>query len=157
MHKARAKEALRFSGVGISTALLDYALLNLFASWLSLPLIVANMLSAPIASLLNYQLSKKVVFEDKMHSERKSLLIYALIMGFGIIVIQNLVLHICDSTFMPSVAKTIDEGISSIHLSENIISLNLSKFVAIIASSIWNFLMLRRFVFINEDDKRNAS
>lgn len=139
----------------MGTALLDYALLNLFASWLSLPIIVANMLSAPIASFLNYQLSKKVVFHDKMHSERKSLLIYALIMGFGILVIQNIVLHICDSTFMPAVAKSINDTIPFVDISSHLISLNLSKFVAIIASAIWNFFMLRRFVFINEDDKRN--
>lgn len=154
MYKARAKEALRFSGAGISTALLDYGLLNLFAAWLSLPIVVANLISAPIASFLNYQLSKKVVFEDKMHSERKSLLIYALIMGFGILVIQTIVLHVLNATFMPGVAKAINDVVSFVHLSPEVISLNLSKLIAIIVSSIWNFFMLRRFVFVNEDDKQ---
>jgi len=154
MYKARAKEALRFSGVGIGTALLDYVLLNLLASWLSLPIIVANLISAPIASFLNYHLSKKIVFEDKMHNERKSLLIYALIMGFGIVVIQNIVLHILNATFMPSVAQAIDDSISFIPVGVEAISLNLSKLVAIAVSAVWNFFMLRRFVFVNEDDKR---
>lgn len=138
--RTRLKEIVQFSGVGISTAILDYALLNVFASWLKLPVVAANLISAPIASIVNYHLNKEVVFHDKMHSETKSLLRYAAIMAVGIVVIQNAVLWVLTSTVLPA---------------ESIIAINLAKLIAIFVASIWNYFMQRKFVFVTEEEKEN--
>lgn len=153
--KERKKELLRFMGVGTVSFLLDYVLLNLFASWFKLPILVANSFSALISTYLNYQLNKHVVFEDKMHGERKTLLIYASIIAFGIFVIQNTVLHLTADGIAVTAAEAIRPAVEAVglgSLSDKTVGLNLAKALATFLAAIWNYFMVRRYAFVTKED-----
>lgn len=154
MKKYRIREIGQFMGVGLVATLLDYSLLNFFAVGMKLPVLVANSISAPISSFVSYKLNKRVVFEDRMHGRRKTLVLYAVILGIGILLIQNLLIHLFAGRFSDSIAHTIKPivdmvGLSS--LSERTVSINIAKMLASLFSAAWNYYMLRRFVFITSE------
>lgn len=145
-------------GVGLAVTALDYFLLNMFAVILKLPVILANSISAPLSSFVSYKLNKHVVFEDRMHSRRKTLVLYALIIGTGILIIQNGLIHIFAGPFSDSVARIVKPvfnvlGLSA--LSERTISINAAKMLASIFSAVWNYILLRRYVFVTQEDTRS--
>ena len=145
-------------GVGLIATVLDYTLLNLLAVSLSLPVLVANSLSAPVSSFVSYKLNKRVVFEDRMHGRRKTLLLYCGILGVGIFIIQNLLIHVFAGPFSDNIARVVMpvfELVGLGGLSERTLSINAAKVMASIFSAAWNYGMLRRFVFVTEDEVKN--
>lgn len=141
--------------VGLIATVVDYTLLNFFAVLLALPVLLANSISAPISSFVSYKLNKHVVFEDRMHGRRKTLILYAVILGTGILVIQNALIHLFAGTFSDAVADAVQpvfELVGLGGLSERTISINAAKMLASVFSAIWNYLMLRRFVFVTQEE-----
>lgn len=142
-------------GVGAVSTAVDYTLLNLLAVLLGLPVLVANSLSAPVSSFVSYKLNKQVVFHDRMHGRRKTLVLYAVILGTGILVIQNSLIHVFAGPFSDTVARTVEPvfnlvGLGS--LSERTISINAAKVFASLFSAAWNYIMLRRYVFVTHEE-----
>jgi len=148
------KELGKFFLVGVVATALDYLLLNLFAVWFRLPVLIANSLSAPLSSYVSYKLNKRVVFEDRMHGQRKTLILYVAIVGFGILVIQNTFIHLLQDSLALTIAETVAPLLGSLGLSvsERTISINVAKVGASLIMALWNFYMLRRFVFITKDE-----
>ena len=144
--------------VGIVATVLDYTLLNVFAVLLSLPVLVANSISAPFSSFVSYKLNKRVVFEDRMHGRRKTLFLYAGILAVGILIIQNSLIHVFAGPFSDSIAhivKPMFDLVGLDDLSERTISINAAKVVASLFSAAWNYYMLRRFVFVTQEEVKN--
>lgn len=149
------KDLGKFFLVGVVATAFDYLLLNFFAVILGLPLLVANSISAPFSSFVSYKLNKRVVFEDRMHGKRKTLVLYVAIVGVGILVIQNSLLHLFEDGLALTVAETIKPLLGFVRLgglSEQTIAINVAKIGASLIAALWNFFMLRRFVFITKDD-----
>lgn len=149
------KDLGKFFLVGVVATAFDYLLLNFFAVILGLPLLVANSISAPFSSFVSYKLNKRVVFEDRMHGKRKTLVLYVAIVGVGILVIQNSLLHLFEDGLALTVAETIKPLLEFVRLgglSEQTIAINVAKIGASLIAALWNFFMLRRFVFITKDD-----
>ena len=158
MNAKRAQEVGRCMGVGAIATVVDYALLNLLAVFLGLPVLVANSLSAPFSSFVSYKLNKKVVFHDRMHGRRKTLVLYACILGFGILIIQNTLIHVFAGPFSDTVARAVEPIFAFIglgHLSERTISINAAKVFASLFSAAWNYVMLRRYVFVTHEEAKN--
>ena len=149
------KDLGKFFLVGVVSTIFDYVLLNIFIGILGLPLLVANSVSAPFSSYLSYKLNKRVVFEDRMYGKRKTLLLYVSILGFGILVIQNSLLHVFNNTIAQTLAEIVQPYVSllNLELSTSILSANISKIGASLIAALWNFFMLRRFVFVTSEDK----
>lgn len=159
MSGEQQKDLGKFFLVGVVSTVVDYLLLNFLAVILSIPLLLANSIAAPFSSFISYKLNKKVVFEDRMHGQRKTLLLYASIVGFGILVIQNSLLHFLEPTIAQSVAQAIKPVLDSIgleSLSIAVIAINVAKISASLVMALWNFFMLRRFVFVTSEDKKAA-
>lgn len=151
----RRKEVGSFMLVGLVATIVDYALLNTFVGLLKLPLLLANSLSAPLSSFISYKLNKNVVFEDRMHGRRKTLFLYVGILAFGILIIQNVVLHFANGMFTDSVAHTVKPFFDFIGLdalSFKTLSINIAKVCASFFSALWNYYMLRQFVFVTQDE-----
>lgn len=145
-------------GVGAVSTAVDYTLLNLLAVLLGLPVLVANSLSAPISSFVSYKLNKQVVFHDRMHGRRKTLILYAAILGTGILIIQNSLIHVFAGPFSDTVARTVEPAFELVglgHLSERTLSINAAKVFASLFSAAWNYVMLRRFVFVTHEEVEN--
>lgn len=159
MAHEKKKEFGKFAGVGIVSTTLDYGLLNLFAVLLGLPVLVANSISAPFSSFVSYKLNKHVVFEDRMHGKRKTILLYVAILGVGILLIQNSLLHLLNNTLADDAARALRPILVDWGLrlpSVDTIAINLSKLGASAIAALWNFYMLRRFVFVTKDDVEPA-
>ena len=155
MNAKRAKEVGRFMGSGFVSTILDYTLLNLFAVMLGIPVLLANSISGPVSSFVSYKLNKHVVFEDRMHGRRKTLLLYVAILAFGILVIQNSLIHVVAGPLSDSIAvvvKPIFDLVGLEELSMRTISINAAKLLASVFSAVWNYVMLRRYVFVTHDD-----
>ncbi len=155
MTQENQKELGKFFLVGTVSTTFDYLLLNFFAVVLGIPLLVANSISAPFSSFLSYKLNKRVVFEDRMHGKRKTLVLYVAIVAVGILIIQNSLLFMFERTIAPSVAETILPAFQAIgieKLSSETLAINVAKVGASLIAALWNFFMLRRFVFVTKDD-----
>ena len=95
-----------------------------------------------------------------MHGKRKTLVLYVAIIGFGILVIQNTLLHLFEGSIAPAVAQAIMPALEVVnlhHLRESTVAINLAKIGASLIAALWNFFMLRKFVFVTKDDLRNAN
>lgn len=156
--KDQQKDLGKFFLVGVVSTTFDYLLLNILAVVAGLPLLLANSIAAPFSSFLSYKLNKKVVFEDRMHGRRTTLLLYAAIIGFGILVIQNSLLFVLER----GIAQTIAHGIMPLldavrlgGLNESTVAINIAKIGASLLAALWNFFLLRRFVFITKEDVDN--
>lgn len=152
------KDLGKFFLVGVVATAFDYALLNFFAVILGLPLLIANSISAPFSSFVSYKLNKRVVFEDRMHGQRKTLLLYVAIVGFGILVIQNSLLHFLEGSLARSLTDVVMPFLEFIHLGsikEQAVTINIAKIGASLIAALWNFYMLRRFVFVTKDDVKH--
>lgn len=158
MTQEEQKDLGKFFLVGVVATAFDYLLLNFFAVILGLPLLVANSISAPFSSFVSYKLNKKVVFEDRMHGRRKTLLLYVTIVGFGILAIQNSLLHILEGGLARTMAEFVMPALDLVHLGsigESTVAINIAKIGASLIAALWNFYMLRRFVFVTKDDTKN--
>lgn len=159
MTKDQQKDLGKFFLVGVVSTTFDYLLLNILAVIAGLPLLLANSIAAPFSSFLSYKLNKKVVFEDRMHGRRKTLLLYVAIIGFGILVIQNSLLFVLER----GIAQTLAQGVMPLleavrlgGLDESTVAINIAKVGASLLAALWNFFMLRRFVFVTKEDTDTA-
>lgn len=151
------KDLGKFFLVGVVATAFDYLLLNFFAVILGLPLLVANSISAPFSSFVSYKLNKRVVFEDRMHGKRKTLVLYVAIVGVGILVIQNSLLHLFEDGLALTVAEAMKPVLEFVRLdglSEQTIAINVAKIGASLIAALWNFFMLRRFVFVTKEEAK---
>jgi putative flippase GtrA len=149
--KKKRNELGRFSLVGGGATLIDYTILNLLANVVGWPLVAANIVSATTSSTFSYILNKKVVFKDKAHSERKTLLLYIGTLIISIFVLQSLILWILDSGLMEGFFRQF--GLHGKLL--EIVSSNASKVVAGFCTLGWNFMTQRKFVFKSHDETHN--
>ncbi|MEO5499080.1 MAG: GtrA family protein [Candidatus Saccharimonadales bacterium] len=154
MTQENQKEFGKFFLVGVVSTVFDYLLLNFFAVILGIPLLVSNSISAPFSSYVSYKLNKKLVFEDRMHGQRKTLILYAAIVAFGILVIQNSLLHVLQGSVALTLAETINPILGG-SLSTETLAINIAKVCASLIAALWNFFMLRRFVFVTKDDLKS--
>lgn len=158
MSAEQKKEVGRFMLVGLVGTVIDYTLLNIFAVLLGLPLLIANSISAPFSSFIGYKLNKRVVFEDRMHGRRKTVLLYGAILAFGILVIQNTILHFVSGSFAWQIAEFVQPAIVFVGLGDvelGTIAINAAKVCASLTAALWNYLMLRRFVFVTQEEAKN--
>lgn len=145
-------ELKRFSLVGFGATLIDYTVLNLLANVVGWPLIAANIVSATTSSTFSYFLNRKVVFKDKAHSERKTLLLYIGSLIISIFVLQSLILYVLDNSgFMEGLLKHF--GLTGKVL--DVASSNVSKIIAGFCTLAWNFMTQRKFVFKSHDNNHN--
>lgn len=158
MSTEQQKDLGKFFLVGVVATVFDYVLLNFLAVFIGLPLLVANSIAAPFSSFVSYILNRRVVFEGRMHGKRKTLVLYVSIIGFGILVIQNTLLHLFEGSIAPVVAEAIMPALDAIglgYLSESTVAINIAKIGASLIAALWNFFMLRKFVFVTKDDLKN--
>jgi len=150
--RAEKKEFGRYSIVGFVSTSIDYGLLNVLTHIVGLPLVVSNILSASVLSLLSYILNRNVVFRDKAHDELKTLVLYFASVAIGIFVLQSAVLFVLGNGVLEGVYNSI--GVKDNALNE-LLATNTAKVIAGFGTMVWNFLVQRRFVFESHDQSNN--
>lgn len=142
MNRERKRELTRFISVGLTANGIDYAILNTLSFVFGAPLLLANIVSATLSSIVSYKLQKKIVFHDRMHGRFWTLALYAAIIGFGVVAIQSVAIHVMHAVlsewFHPAIA------------------LNLAKAGASFLAFLWNYSMVRRFIFVTKAEVKDS-
>ncbi|HET8690154.1 MAG TPA: GtrA family protein [Candidatus Saccharimonadales bacterium] len=149
-HKHVREEAGRFSFVGIIVTTFDFLLLNFLTLVLHMPLIGANLISATVSSILSFRLNKRLTFSGQRHGYARTIIRYVLIVGFSVYVIQDSVLYLVGHKFdyTTDVVLHAFENLGLLNLNDTVVNNNVAKVIAVWVASIWNFFMLRKYVFV---------
>jgi len=150
--KSEKKEFGRYSLVGFIATSIDYGLLNLLTHIVGLPLVVSNVISTSISSILSYILNRNVVFKDKGHSEWRSILLYVASVAIGIFILQSTVLFVLGNGVLENAYDNF--GVHDDALNQ-LLATNTAKVIAGFGTMAWNFLIQRRFVFESHDESNN--
>lgn len=146
------KEFGKFSLVGLVASAMDYGILNLLVGAFGLPVIGSNIASTSSSSYVSFLLNRKVVFKDQKYGTFRSMALYALVIGFGILVIQSAVLYWLHNG---EVLQGWISGFVSDQAIVSLLSLNAAKAIATSAAGLWNFTLLQRVVFVSNDKRKN--
>ncbi len=160
MTRDRMKEIGQFMSIGAIVTVLDYSLLNLGAVVLQLPLLLANSMSSPISSYVSYKLNKRVVFEDRMHGRRKTLVLYVAILAFGVLVLQNTALHFIHGVPSEATVQLLRPLLDMTpigNLNDETLSINAAKALSSVFPGVWNYTMLRRYVFVTSEETQTEA
>lgn len=143
---------VRFAFVGIANTLVDFTVLNLLVFGVGLNKLPANMISVSVAICVSYLLNHTVVFKQvgEGHDHRKRIMLFIIITLTGAFVIQNVVIYLFVHviTFPAAILQSITDALG-LNLSKEFVTLNTAKLAATACTMIWNYLLYRKYVFIN--------
>lgn len=139
----------RFIVVGIFNTLFDFAVLNLLVFAFDVNKIIANTVSVTLAMIVSYMLNYHVVFRQKSANHTKKIILFFAITGFGMWILQNLVIYIFVHWFIQpgALVKNIFDFIGLDGLTKDFAILNTAKVLGTVVTLLWNFFMYKRFVF----------
>jgi putative flippase GtrA len=140
----------RFGAVGILNTVLDFVIFNSLSSKRGFSKIKANVCSTTISMIVSFVLQRQIVFGVGTGNPLTQALLFFLVTGFGLYVLQNMVIYLLVGRWKwPNRAVHIVSN--AIHLgkrfSDDFLLKNAAKLLATIVSLIWNYLMYRRAVF----------
>lgn len=157
MHERHKRQARRFSINGLSMSALDFVLFVSLGTFLHLPAVGANVVSTSLTSSLSYWINKHWVFgrERSDGSDRRMLLRFFIVTLSGLFILQNLIIFAITHE-----AWVVGDWLSGVlaeselgYYPSSAITLAVAKLVALLASSIWNFVGYKMFVFRATDAK----
>jgi len=144
-------QAGKFGLVGLSSTIIDFALLNLGHNVFGLGLIQANLISTTVAMIFSFSLNRKYVFGAHEGSVWRQGLMFVLVTAFGLYVIQSLIIHTLTVTWLGPVHLAIGMvgfiGLGRV-LSDNLVITNTTKLIATVFSLVWNYIFYKKVVFI---------
>ena len=132
-------QKLRFAIVGGANTALDFAILFILVA-LGLDKIPANYISTGAALIFSFFVNKSFTFKSKGGNAKKQFAYFIVITLIGLWAIQPIIITLVSTVLENS------------GLAEAII-LFIAKFIATIASLIWNYLFYSRLVFKKAEDK----
>lgn len=138
MEKLLKKHAqkIRFAVVGGANTALDFAILFIL-TFAGLDKIVANYISTGASLIFSFFVNKSFTFKHKTGNAKKQFALFLIITLIGLWVIQ------------PIIIWGVTSALASV-VSNEAINLFIAKFIATIASLIWNYLLYSRIVFKKE-------
>jgi putative flippase GtrA len=149
--KAVRKETKRFSLVGLIATTVDYTIYNVITGVFHGPLIIGNLASTSAASIVSFVLNREVVFDGTRHTKKRyTIMLYILIIAVSIYAIQSIVLYLVHR-YVPGLGGSAGDLLAAINIhgiSDRLLQNNLAKVIASFTGAIWNFFMLRKFVFV---------
>lgn len=133
--KQKHATKIRFGLVGVVNTAIDFGILFLLTNLFAIPKIPANVMSTSVAFVFSFFVNKKFTF--KSHGKEgvvKQAILFTVVTLFGIWVVQSLVIII------------VSPIATQLGASDNL-ALFISKFIATIASLVWNYLFYSKLVF----------
>lgn len=135
-----------FAVSGAINTMVDFLVLNAGLILFGLPLLIANVISVSAALCVSYFLNNNWVFKGHKTGSN-SVLLFIGITLFGVYILQSIVILVLSGD-RTVIAQGIQYSLGLAGLeSGGFIEANIAKILATVVSSIWNFLMYRRFVF----------
>lgn len=132
-------EKIRFVLVGGINTVVDFAILFILFNAIGLDKLLSNVISTSTAMVLSYFMNQRFTFKAKKQTP-KQFVYFVVITLIGLWVIQSAIISV------------LGQFLGQIISNENV-RLLVSKIIATGASMLWNFVLYKKFVFINSQDK----
>jgi putative flippase GtrA len=145
-----AHRVSRFVAVGVFNTGLDFAILNVLVFVVGFAVLPANIISTLTAMSFSYILNHSFVFKAEEARSKRQYLLFIGITVFGLLVIQNGIIHIMTNELVaiPNALYTwIVSPLFGSTFSQEFIQLNFAKATATLATMIWNYQLYKRVVF----------
>ncbi len=143
---------MRFAAVGLINTGVDFLVLNILVFGVGLNKLPANMMSVSVAITISYLLNHSIVFKQvgEGSDHKRRIALFVVITLTGAFIIQNLVIYLFVHiiTFPASMAQSIT-GLLGLNLTTAFVLLNTAKLAATVCTMVWNYLLYRKFVFVN--------
>lgn len=161
-------QVVRFGIVGVVNTIVDFTLLNILAVTI-LPksafngsfmvaglqasingLIIAGLISGTVAMIVSFLLNANFTFRVRHVSSRRTVYFFAITI-FGLFVIRPIILKILtDSWHWPANFAYSVTHFLHLPLSQSFDERNVALVAAILVVLVYNYLMYKKFVFIDE-------
>lgn len=147
-------QAGRFGLVGVLNTLVDVVIVNILTHFLGLDLVLSGIISGTVAMINSFVFNQRFTFKVHKTTPTRVLYFFAITM-FGLYVIRPLILQfftkqwLTPGEFVYSVTSSL-----SLPFSRSFDINNFALAMAILVVLVYNFLMYRKFVFV---DKRGVS
>ena len=151
-NKKAYEQIIRFGVVGVASTVIDLLLFNIGVLYLNYPVLVANVISATLATVFNYLAHSRWTFQTEEDEERKNHLVaYLLVTTSSIYVIQNLVLYVLTDVWKLPVSQLVNiiQQLNLVPYSSTALSLMVAKLGSLAVGATWSFVLYRKFVFVN--------
>lgn len=143
-------QAGKFSAVGIINTLLDFAILNIFATILGWPRIPSNIISTTVAMTFSFFANRQLVFKPSGKSYFRQATLFLIVTAFGLYVLQNGIIYGLTElwTWPLDLAYLLVEnlGLGGV-FSLDFVYTNGAKAAATLVSLVWNFILYKKVVF----------
>lgn len=128
-------DKIKFVIIGGFNTVLDFAILFALSNFLQLDKLISNIISTSIAMVSSYLLNKKYTFENTSKSRTQFIKFLAVTIA-GLWGLQTIVIQSFSFLFANIINNTN-------------LTLFIGKIIATVASMIWNFVLYKKFVFVN--------
>ena len=126
-------QAGRFAVVGAASTLIDFAILFGLKA-LGLPAITSNIVSTGVAFVFSFAANKTYTFKTTGNNVVKEMILFVVFTLIGLWVFQSVIIYLTN----PYLETT---------LQNKELALFISKLLATVVSTIWNYLTYSRLVF----------
>ena len=126
-------QAGRFAIVGATSTLIDFALLFGLKA-LGLPAITSNVISTGIAFVFSFTANKTYTFKTTGNNVAKEMLLFVVFTLIGLWVFQSVIIY-ATNPYLENALQNKE------------LALFISKLLATVVSTIWNYLTYSRLVF----------
>lgn len=126
-------DKLRFLIVGTGNTAGDFLIMNICASLIGLPVVIANIISTTIMMCVSFVANKKFTFKATGKNYRREVVLFFLFTIIGAWVIQTGLIHLIVLAEPDSWGEFIQN--------------NIAKVIATGVSMCWNFVTYKKFVF----------
>jgi len=146
-----AQQFLLFCVVGVATTVVDFAVFNLLTrpavGWRRIP---ANLVSVTTAMIWSFLANWLIVFNPDGHAWLERAGRFLVTTLFSAFVLQNLVLYVTTDLWKGPV-NVVLKAVRNLglyrRLTEDMVSRNTAKAMAVSAGLIWNFFWYKFFVY----------
>lgn len=145
-----AHRVSRFAVVGVFNTGLDFTLLNMLVFGFGFAVLPANIISTLTAMSFSYLLNHSFVFKSDTSKSKQQYVLFILITVFGLLVIQNGIIHIMTNELVAipnALYSWIISPLFGATFSQEFIQLNTAKVTATLATMVWNYQLYKRIVF----------
>ena len=132
-----SSQKVRFLLVGGTSTIIDFGLL-FFAASAGTPVLMANIISTGVAFCFSFLANKNYTFKTHGTNLKREISLFVIVTLFGLWVIQTVIIGA--ATPVIAIATT-----------NSNIQLLIAKFLATVATTIWNYVLYSRVVFLHKN------
>jgi dolichol-phosphate mannosyltransferase len=140
------RQLVKFAIIGISGTIIDFGVLNILAVLLKFNVYLSAGASFVLAATNNFYWNRKWTFKDQKNNKKIQVQYFQYIIIMTIGFLLNLIIL---RTFLPYFGNLFNLNTNSA------LVINLSKVIATIVVTLWNFIGSKKLVFAEQNENRN--